>query len=192
MKFRRELLCRSDVPEPAGFGEIPVRHQFSQELAIQVNDRITPIPKGGSKRNGQGGLSRARLTGEPVDHGSQILRLIHRAASAFDEHPFFSRSTTAGFSVNKVVMGKKKKRAPWLARKPGQSHFGSWKAPVIPGLGADLPELRQARAFWQLNRFDDSLRLFEEAARKYPQNLVALIDGSRALSGLLSVAGSVR
>src|SRR2546422_3851641 len=84
-------------------------------------------------------------------------------------------------------MGKKKKRAPWLARKPGQSRFGSWKAPVIPGLGADLPELRQARAFWQLNRFDDSLRLFEEAVRKYPQNLVALIDGSRALGARFEI-----
>ena len=86
----------------------------------------------------------------------------------------------------------RKNRASWLARKKNQNRFGAEKSAVIPGLGADLPELRQARAFWQLNRFDDSLRLFEEAARKYPQNLVALIDGSRALSGLLSVAGSVR
>jgi tetratricopeptide (TPR) repeat protein len=52
---------------------------------------------------------------------------------------------------------------------------------IIPGLGVDVPELQQARALWQLNRFDDSLRLFEKAVRKYPQNLVALVDASRAL-----------
>src|SRR5258708_32487858 len=26
---------------------------------------------------------------------------------------------------------------------------------IIPGLGVDVPELQQARALWQLNRFDD-------------------------------------
>ncbi|PYJ82306.1 MAG: hypothetical protein DME22_19070 [Verrucomicrobia bacterium] len=83
-------------------------------------------------------------------------------------------------------MGKKK-RAPWPARKADRNRFGTRKAPVIPGLGADLPELRQARALWQLNRFDASLRLFEEAARKYPQNLVALIDGSRALGARFEI-----
>ena len=31
------------------------------------------------------------------------------------------------------------------------------------------------------------LRLFEEAARKYPQNLVALIDGSRALGARFEI-----
>ncbi len=51
---------------------------------------------------------------------------------------------------------------------------------IIPGLGVDVPELQQARALWQLNRFDDSLRLFDKAVRKYPQNLVALVDASRA------------
>jgi tetratricopeptide (TPR) repeat protein len=84
-------------------------------------------------------------------------------------------------------MGKKH-RAPGLARKTSQKRFGTEKPPVIPGLGADLPELRQARALWQLNRFDDSLRLFEEAARKYPQNLVALVDGSRALGARFEIA----
>jgi tetratricopeptide (TPR) repeat protein len=77
-------------------------------------------------------------------------------------------------------MGKK--------NRAGLSRFSKEKAPVIPGLGADLPELRQARAFWQLNRFDDSLRLFEEAARNHPQNLVALIDGSRALGARFEIA----
>src|SRR5207247_5398225 len=84
-------------------------------------------------------------------------------------------------------MGKKK-RAPWPARKADRNRFGARKAPVIPGLGADLPEVWQALALWQLNRFDDSLRLFEEAARKYPQNLVALIDGSRALGARFEIA----
>src|SRR5262245_24963460 len=65
---------------------------------------------------------------------------------------------------------------------------GAPKPHVIPGLGTDLPELRQARALWQLNRFDESLRLFEAAARKYPQNSVALIDGSRALGARFEIA----
>jgi tetratricopeptide (TPR) repeat protein len=59
---------------------------------------------------------------------------------------------------------------------------------VIPGLGTDLPELRQARTLWQLNRFDEALRLFEETARKYPQNLVALVDGSRALGARFEIS----
>src|ERR1700687_5167215 len=88
-------------------------------------------------------------------------------------------------------MGKKD-RAAWSERKMAQSRFGANKPPVIPGLGADLPELRQARALWQRNRFDDSLRLFEEAARKYPQNLVALIDGSRALGARFEIIRAER
>ncbi len=52
---------------------------------------------------------------------------------------------------------------------------------IIPGLGVDVPELRQARGLWQVNRFDEAIDLFEKAVRKYPQNLVALIDASRAL-----------
>jgi tetratricopeptide (TPR) repeat protein len=59
---------------------------------------------------------------------------------------------------------------------------------VIPGLGNDLPELQQARSLWQANRFDDALRHFEEAARRHPQNLVALIDGSRALGARFEIA----
>jgi tetratricopeptide (TPR) repeat protein len=61
------------------------------------------------------------------------------------------------------------------------------RASVIPGLGTDLPELRQARALWQANRFDDALRVFEATARKYPQNLVALVDGSRALGARFEI-----
>lgn len=76
----------------------------------------------------------------------------------------------------------KKVRAPNTPRaRPVESR-------VIPGLGTDLPELRQARTLWQLNRFDDALRLFEETARKYPQNLVALVDGSRALGARFEIS----
>ena len=84
-------------------------------------------------------------------------------------------------------MGRKQ-RASGPTPKRSQNRSGGEKAAVIPGLGADLPELRQARALWQLNRFDDSLRLFEEAARRYPQNKVALIDGSRALGARFEIA----
>jgi hypothetical protein len=59
---------------------------------------------------------------------------------------------------------------------------------TIPGLGVDLPELRQARALWQANRFDEALALFESAAESHPQNLVALIDASRALGARFEVA----
>src|SRR5258705_109870 len=59
---------------------------------------------------------------------------------------------------------------------------------IIPGLGADLPDLQKARALWQLNRFDDALRLFEETARRFPQNLVALVDGSRALGARFEIS----
>src|SRR5512143_4340661 len=58
---------------------------------------------------------------------------------------------------------------------------------IIPGLGVDVPELQQARGLWQLNRFDEALALFEKAVRKYPQNLVALVDGSRALGARFEI-----
>jgi tetratricopeptide (TPR) repeat protein len=58
---------------------------------------------------------------------------------------------------------------------------------IIPGLGVDVPELRQARTLWGQNRFDESLRLFEEAVRTHPQNLVALIDASRALGARFEI-----
>src|SRR5438477_6531010 len=58
---------------------------------------------------------------------------------------------------------------------------------VIPGLGVDVPELRRARGLWQLNRFDEALDLFEAAVRKYPQNLVALVDASRALGARFEI-----
>ncbi len=56
------------------------------------------------------------------------------------------------------------------------------KAPsIIPGLGVDVPELQRARSLWLANRFEESVQLFERAVKKYPQNLVALVDASRAL-----------
>jgi tetratricopeptide (TPR) repeat protein len=60
-------------------------------------------------------------------------------------------------------------------------------AQTIPGLGVDLPELQQARALWQANRFDEALALFETAAERHPQNLVALIDASRALGARFEI-----
>src|SRR5947209_14999885 len=84
MKFRRELLARFDVPGPTRFREISVRHQTSQEFAIEVNDRMTGFLKDRLESQRQGGFTRTRLSGEPVNHGSQSLRLIHRPASAFD------------------------------------------------------------------------------------------------------------
>jgi len=61
------------------------------------------------------------------------------------------------------------------------------KTNVIPGLGVDVPELQRARALWQLSRFDEALELFEAAVRKYPQNLVALVDASRALGARFEI-----
>lgn len=58
---------------------------------------------------------------------------------------------------------------------------------IIPGLGVDVPELQRARTLWSLNRLDESLLLFEEAVRKYPQNLVALVDASRALGARFEI-----
>jgi len=61
-------------------------------------------------------------------------------------------------------------------------------SPAFGGLGVDVPELQQARALWQHNRFDESVALFEKAARKYPQNLLALTDASRALGARFEIA----
>ena len=58
---------------------------------------------------------------------------------------------------------------------------------VIPGLGVDLPELQRARALWIANRFEESLQLFEKAVRTHPQNLVALVDASRALGARFEI-----
>jgi tetratricopeptide (TPR) repeat protein len=72
-------------------------------------------------------------------------------------------------------------------RHPGSFSRGQPPLKIIPGLGVDVPELQQARALWQLNRFDEAVELFEKAARKYRQNLVALVDGSRALGARFEI-----
>jgi hypothetical protein len=84
-----------------------------------------------------------------------------------------------------MLVGKKL-RIPGSPQNAARFRLG--EARVIPGLGTDVPELRQARTLWQLNRFDEALRLFEETARKYPQNLVALVDGSRALGARFEIS----
>ena len=58
---------------------------------------------------------------------------------------------------------------------------------IIPGLGVDVPELQRARALWQMNHFEEALQLFELAVRKYPQNLVALVDASRAFGARFEI-----
>ncbi len=83
-------------------------------------------------------------------------------------------------------MGKNRRARRRLAQDTAR--LGHGQPVTLAGLGTDLPELRQARALWQLNRFDESLRLFEETARRHPQNLVALIDGSRALGARFEIA----
>jgi len=73
---------------------------------------------------------------------------------------------------------------------PGPGSSGSKRSQfaTIPGVGVDLPELRRARTLWGLNRFDEALRLFEDAVCKHPQNLVALIDASRALGARFEIS----
>jgi tetratricopeptide (TPR) repeat protein len=72
-------------------------------------------------------------------------------------------------------------------RVPGLTSVGSKTPNVIPGLGVDVPELKQARALWHVNRFDEALTLFETAVARYPQNLVALVDASRALGARFEI-----
>jgi tetratricopeptide (TPR) repeat protein len=59
---------------------------------------------------------------------------------------------------------------------------------IVAGLGVDVVELQRARALWMANRFEESLQLFEKAVQKYPQNLVALTDASRALGARFEIA----
>ena len=68
-----------------------------------------------------------------------------------------------------------------MSKRASKSHVHrSGPAKIIPGLGPDLPELQQARALWMANRFDESLAAFDRAVQLCPNNLVALIDASRA------------
>jgi tetratricopeptide (TPR) repeat protein len=77
----------------------------------------------------------------------------------------------------------------FILATPPVEHRGMGKnLPTIPGLGVDLPELRRARALWQANRFDEALALFKDAAERHPQNVVALIDASRALGARFEIA----
>lgn len=73
-------------------------------------------------------------------------------------------------------------------RPTGVNRPAGKKPPIIAGLGSDLPELQRARRLWQLNRFDEALEEFDAALRKHPQNLVALIDASRAFGARFEVA----
>jgi len=52
----------------------------------------------------------------------------------------------------------------------------------------DVPELQRARSLWLAHRFEESVQLFERAVQKYPQNLVALVDASRALGARFEIA----
>jgi hypothetical protein len=81
-------------------------------------------------------------------------------------------------------MGKPKFKTD---RRQAGSHSPHKGPTIIPGLGVDVPELKRARALWGLNRLDESLKLFEEAVRKYPQNLVALVDASRAMGARFEI-----
>jgi tetratricopeptide (TPR) repeat protein len=74
-----------------------------------------------------------------------------------------------------------------MARHPSVNPSSPRGTPVT-GLGVDVPELQRARALWQQNRFDESVALFERAALKYPQNLLALTDASRALGARFEIA----
>src|SRR5947209_15155739 len=72
-------------------------------------------------------------------------------------------------------------------RRFARHSVGGQPPKIVPGLGVDVPELRQARALWATSRFDEAVALFEHAVRKYPQNLLALIDASRALGARFEI-----
>lgn len=61
-------------------------------------------------------------------------------------------------------------------------------ASPAPALGPDLPDLQQARALWQSNRFDESLALFDRAVVKCPNNSLALVDASRAFGARFEIS----
>jgi len=69
---------------------------------------------------------------------------------------------------------------------PKRNPRGGTAAPVT-ALGTDLKELQQARALWQLNRFDESLALFDKAVRKCPANCLALTDAARAFGARFEI-----
>src|SRR5437762_3404387 len=77
---------------------------------------------------------------------------------------------------------------PAKDHRPKLGHSASPPRVVSQGLGIDTPELQQARALWSLSRFEESLEMFEKAVRKYPQNLLALVDASRALGARFEIS----
>jgi tetratricopeptide (TPR) repeat protein len=83
-------------------------------------------------------------------------------------------------------MGKRAKRSR-PRKKPRTTAASSSSTRRGNLLEADLPELRQARALWQQNRFPAALELFEEAVRRHPNNTLALIDASRALGARFEI-----
>jgi len=59
---------------------------------------------------------------------------------------------------------------------------------VIPGWEWMCRSCKRARSLWLAHRFEESVQLFEKAVQKYPQNLVALVDASRALGARFEIA----
>jgi tetratricopeptide (TPR) repeat protein len=87
-----------------------------------------------------------------------------------------------------AIMGKKRAKRNRQAKKkrhPRASSTASSRRHNL--LESDLPELRQARALWQQNRFPAALELFDKAVRKHPRNAVALIDASRAFGARFEI-----
>ena len=72
-------------------------------------------------------------------------------------------------------------------RKTTGRNWSRQPAGATSSVGTDLPELQKARALWVANRFDEALRLFDEAVRRAPQNLLALIDASRAFGARFEI-----
>jgi tetratricopeptide (TPR) repeat protein len=91
------------------------------------------------------------------------------------------------FAKRRITLSPMTKHAYRQSRATGPAGGRSKPPAIIPGLGVDVAELQQARALWQLSRFDESLERFELATRKYPQNLVALVDTSRALGARFEI-----
>ena len=75
------------------------------------------------------------------------------------------------------MMGKPNKRNRRTRRQVAK------KAAKPDGRSAardDIADLQQARALWQQNRFDQALVLFDRVLRQHPNNVMALVDASRA------------
>ncbi len=79
-----------------------------------------------------------------------------------------------------------------MAKRPAKKTLPKRKskkpATTTASLEADLPELQQARALWQMQRFSEALELFDRAVQQHPNHLVALVDASRAFGARYEVA----